>query len=77
MLELKPACEHCGKALPFDSADAMICSFECTFCSACVRSVLHGICPNCSGGFEKRPLRPEHLLEKYPPAAAEGWKKSF
>ncbi|WP_349267241.1 hypothetical protein [Flavivirga aquatica] len=23
-------------------------------------------CPNCGVGFEKRPIRPEHLLEKYP-----------
>ena len=24
------------------------------------------VCPNCSGGFEKRPIRPESMLNKYP-----------
>jgi hypothetical protein len=24
------------------------------------------VCPNCGGGFEKRPIRPEALLKKYP-----------
>ncbi len=67
MLRLKPACEHCGKALPPDAPDAMICSFECTFCAACADSVLHNVCPNCGGGFEKRPIRPQALLDKYPP----------
>jgi hypothetical protein len=28
--------------------------------------VLQNICPNCGGGFEKRPIRPKELLEKYP-----------
>jgi hypothetical protein len=23
-------------------------------------------CPNCGGGFEKRPVRPAHFLKKYP-----------
>ncbi|MBL7727168.1 MAG: DUF1272 domain-containing protein, partial [Dinghuibacter sp.] len=32
MLELRPVCEHCGKSLPNDSGEAMICTFECTFC---------------------------------------------
>jgi hypothetical protein len=57
MLELKPECEGCQKALPIDSTDARICSFECTFCAACVEQVLHGVCPNCGGGFERRPRR--------------------
>ena len=35
MLELRPSCEHCNKALPPDSLEARICSFECTFCVAC------------------------------------------
>jgi len=66
MLEIRPTCEHCNKALPFDAEDAMICTFECTFCSACVENVLEHVCPNCGGGFEKRPIRPEALLKKYP-----------
>jgi hypothetical protein len=33
MLELRPTCEHCGKALPPAATEARICSFECTLCS--------------------------------------------
>ena len=58
MLQLRPSCEHCNRALPPDAADARICSFECTFCAACVKDVLLGVCPNCGGGFEPRPIRP-------------------
>ena len=29
MLELRPPCENCNKRLPHDSAEAMICTFEC------------------------------------------------
>lgn len=65
MLQIRPTCEHCNKALPYDSKEAMICTFECTFCKDCVE-LLHQICPNCGGGFEKRPIRPETLLHKYP-----------
>jgi hypothetical protein len=66
MLELRPHCECCGKDLAPASADAMICTFECTFCAACVDTRLAGVCPNCGGGFERRPIRPTTLLEKYP-----------
>ena len=66
MLDIRPTCEHCNKLLPHDSSEAMICSFECTFCRDCVTSVLQEICPNCDGGFTSRPVRPSHLLEKYP-----------
>jgi hypothetical protein len=58
MLELRPTCEHCNKALPPTALDARICSFECTFCAACVDSVLGNVCPNCGGGFVPRPIRP-------------------
>ena len=58
MLELRPVCEHCAKALPPTSAEARICSFECTFCAACVEAVLGNVCPNCGGGFAPRPVRP-------------------
>ena len=60
MLQLRPTCEHCNKALPPPSAEARICSFECTFCAGCVESVLLGVCPNCGGGFAPRPVRPAH-----------------
>ena len=58
MLELRPTCEHCSRALPPEATDAMICSFECTFCAACVKDVLGDVCPNCGGGFVPRPIRP-------------------
>ena len=58
MLELRPNCELCDRDLPPDAADARICSYECTFCAACVDEVLHDVCPNCGGGFRVRPIRP-------------------
>ena len=58
MLELRPTCENCNTPLPPDSRDARICSYECTFCAHCVETVLHDVCPNCGGGFERRPIRP-------------------
>jgi len=67
MLELRPNCEHCGKDLPYNSTEAMICSLECTFCKNCVDTIFHNVCPNCGGGFERRPSRPKDKLLKYPP----------
>jgi hypothetical protein len=58
MLELRPTCENCNRPLPPDSADARICSYECTFCAECVERVLFNVCPNCGGGFTPRPIRP-------------------
>jgi uncharacterized protein len=58
VLELRPTCENCNKALPPNSAEASICSYECTFCSTCVETVLANVCPNCGGGFAPRPIRP-------------------
>jgi hypothetical protein len=58
MLELRPSCEHCARALPPQSLEARICSYECTFCAACVEDVLGNVCPNCGGGFTPRPVRP-------------------
>ena len=66
MLELRPTCENCNKSLPNDSDEAMICTFECTFCTECVETILLNVCPNCGGGFEKRPSRPKDHLYKYP-----------
>ncbi len=71
MLEIKPVCENCGRPLPNGSAEAMICTFECTFCMDCVNNVLQNVCPNCGGGFEKRPARPNKLVEKYPVGKTE------
>lgn len=67
MLKLKSECERCGKSLPPASGEAMICSFECTFCRPCVEEPLEMRCPNCGGGFQPRPVRPAELLDKYPP----------
>jgi len=71
-LALRPVCENCGKALPPDSQEARICSFECTFCQTCVEQVLDNVCPNCGGGFAPRPIRPArnwkngNCLENFP-----------
>ncbi|WP_221074624.1 DUF1272 domain-containing protein [Agarivorans aestuarii] len=59
MLELRPCCEHCETPLAANATNAMICSFECTFCKECVETVLANVCPNCGGGFCARPIRPE------------------
>ena len=59
MLELRPNCEHCDKDLPPASTEAYICTYECTFCSECVETVLGNVCPNCGGGFVPRPIRPQ------------------
>ena len=66
MLELRPNCECCDRDLPFDSPEARICTFECTFCADCVDGALKSVCPNCGGGFSARPVRPAHLMAKYP-----------
>jgi len=58
MLELRPIFEHCATDLPPASTDAMICSFECTFCRDCALGVFDNTCPNCGGGFVPRPVRP-------------------
>jgi hypothetical protein len=65
MLELRPNCECCDKDLPPD-ADALICTFECTFCRNCADNTLRGVCPNCGGNLVTRPVRPAALLERYP-----------
>ncbi|MEL6830628.1 MAG: DUF1272 domain-containing protein, partial [Pseudomonadota bacterium] len=59
MLALRPNCELCDKDLPPDSSEAMICTYECTFCAGCVEHVLENVCPNCGGGFVPRPIRPK------------------
>jgi len=66
MLELRPNCECCDKDLPPESLEAMICTFECTFCADCVADVLGGVCPNCGGELVRRPVRPAAKLAKYP-----------
>jgi hypothetical protein len=71
VLEIRPTCENCNKALPPASLEARICSYECTFCAECVES-LENVCPNCGGGFAPRPIRPstnwkgDNCLERDP-----------
>lgn len=74
MLDLRPTCENCNKPLPPHSTEAMICSYECTFCVDCVKNLLHNVCPNCGGGFEKRPVRPKLGLRKHPPSTEPVFK---
>jgi hypothetical protein len=59
MLKLRPTCENCNKALPPDSLQARICTYECTFCATCVDNILGNVCPNCGGGFAPRPIWPK------------------
>jgi hypothetical protein len=74
MLELRPNCECCDRDLPPDSAEARICSFECTFCSPCADGVLGGRCPNCGGELVRRPVRPAAKLAKFPAATGRKLK---
>jgi hypothetical protein len=75
MLQLRPNCECCDKDLPPESASAMICTFECTFCSECANDVLKGTCPNCGGELVRRPRRPAEKLLQYP-ASTERVRKA-
>ncbi len=58
-LELRPNCEMCGKDLPPQSGDALICTYECTYCADCAENVLHNVCINCGGNLAPRPIRPK------------------
>jgi hypothetical protein len=69
MLELRPSCEGCGKSLPPNASDAMICTYECTFCEVCALTTLRNVCPNCGGNFQHRPIRTRAQLEKHPAGA--------
>jgi len=74
MLLLRPNCECCNRDLPPESAEARICSFECTFCEPCASQVLGGRCPNCSGELVARPRRPAAKLAKFPASAERVFK---
>lgn len=69
MLELRPNCECCDRDLPPESAEARICTFECTFCATCAEDVLAGVCPNCGGELVRRPIRPTAALARHPASA--------
>lgn len=74
MLEIRPNCEHCGKDLPNTSSEAMICSFECTYCKTCALEIFENVCPSCSGNFVERPIRPSKMIEKYPASVEKIYK---
>ncbi len=66
MIAIRPNCEHCNKELPNTSTEAMICSFECTYCKDCAITIFENVCPSCSGNFVERPIRSSKMIEKYP-----------
>ena len=66
MLQLRPNCECCDRDLPPESTEAMICTFECTFCANCATDKLDNFCPNCGGELVRRPRRPAAKLSKFP-----------
>ena len=74
MLELRPSCECCNRDLPPESGEALICSFECTFCRACGQGLLGGRCPNCGGELVARPRRPADRLARYPASTERVYK---
>jgi hypothetical protein len=74
MLQLRPNCECCDRDLLPDSADAMICTFECTFCRDCASIKLGGRCPNCGGELVARPRGPAEKLAKYPASTQRVFK---
>jgi hypothetical protein len=74
MLDLRPNCECCNVDLPPDSTEAMICSFECTFCRGCAARDLEGQCPNCGGELVARPRRPRAKLAVFPASTERVFK---
>lgn len=55
MLQMKNHCERCDAELPA-AGEAWICSYECTFCTACTEAMAQ-LCPNCGGELMQRPRR--------------------
>ena len=68
MLELRPNCECCDKDLPPSAEDAMICSFECTFCRDCAEHKTGRLVPQ---------LRRQFSLSPDPSAVEAGKKPSL
>jgi hypothetical protein len=66
MLALKPNCECCDKDLPPAAANAMICTYECTFCADCAADRFNNTCPNCGGNLVARPIRTPKQLVTHP-----------
>lgn len=68
MLKMLPNCACCDCDLPPTADNAMICSFECTFCVLCVEQKFDGACPNCGGLMCARPTRVGDSLRDNPAA---------
>jgi uncharacterized protein len=66
MLALKPNCQCCDSDIAANSANAFICTFECTYCEACATGRLNFVCPACGGNLVVRPTRPPEKLAKFP-----------
>ena len=66
MLGLRPNCECCDTDLPPASAEAVICSFEYTFCRTCAEDKLNWTCPTCDENLVECPIRPAMPLAEYP-----------
>jgi hypothetical protein len=77
MLEIRPNCEHCNQDLPNTSKEAMICSFECTYCKTCVLEIFKNVCPSCSGNFVERPVRVSKMIQKYPASEKRIFKPKY
>ncbi|HBX55592.1 DUF1272 domain-containing protein [Pseudomonas sp. UBA2684] len=74
MLQLRPNCECCDRDLPAATDEALICSFECTFCRDCGEGQLQLRCPNCAGELVRRPIRPAAKLAQFPAATERVFK---
>ena len=68
MMEIRPNCECCDRDLDPASPEVMICTYECTWCRDCADNILKGVCPNCGGNLERRPIRPANKLLEDPPS---------
>ncbi|MEV6774483.1 DUF1272 domain-containing protein [Nocardia sp. NPDC051030] len=55
-LEMRTRCEKCGIAELTADGPAWICSYECSFCENCSRTMDYN-CPNCGGELVARPRR--------------------
>lgn len=61
MLKMKAHCEKCRA--PTGLTDlSYICSYECTFCEDCSKS-MGCICPNCKGNLVIRPTRTKNPVQ--------------
>ncbi|HEY3855357.1 MAG TPA: DUF1272 domain-containing protein [Verrucomicrobiae bacterium] len=53
---MKKNCEQCGVSLGNESENAVICSYECTYCADCAEKN-NQACPKCDRVLRQRPTR--------------------